>query len=93
MATCLRFEYRLVGASNFSPWKERIIPLLEKHELWYIVEKTAIVPMDATLLVAFNKRNVKSERNIIDAIKYHVIPHVRGKKYAFEMWEYLTKLY
>lgn len=93
MAAGLRFEDRLEGVGNFSPWKERIVLLLEEHELWDIVEKTIIVPTNSTLLAAFNKRNVKAKRIILDAIKDHVIPHVTGKKYAFEMWESLTKLY
>lgn len=49
METSLSVEDRMEGASNFSPWKERIVLLLEEHELWDIVEKTATVPTDATL--------------------------------------------
>ena len=30
---------------------------------------------------------------ILDGIKDHVIPHVRGKYHAYEMWEASTKLY
>ena len=37
MATGLRLEDRLDGATNFSPWKERIVLLLEEAELWDIV--------------------------------------------------------
>jgi hypothetical protein len=47
MATGLRFEDRLEGAGNFSPWKERIALLLEEHDLWDIVEKTVTIPTDA----------------------------------------------
>ena len=43
MATSLRFEDRLEGESNFSPWKERIVLLLEESELWDIVEKSITV--------------------------------------------------
>ena len=38
------------------------------------------------------KKNVKTKRIILDAIKDHVIPHVTRKKNAYEMWESLTKL-
>jgi hypothetical protein len=97
MASSLRFEDRLDGAANFSPWKERIVLLLEEAELWDIVNNTqsnpVIVPTDATLLAAFQKKNVKAKRMILDAIKDHVIPHVAGKANAYEMWASLTKLY
>jgi hypothetical protein len=97
MATGLRFEDRLDGALNFSPWKERIVLLLEKAELWDIVNNTqknlVTVPIDATLLATFKKKNVKAKRIILDAIKDHVIPRVAGKTNTFEMWAYLTKLY
>ena len=35
----LRYEDGLEGAVNFSPWKERIVLLLEEIELWDIIEK------------------------------------------------------
>jgi hypothetical protein len=34
----LRFEDRLEGASNFSPWRERIALVLEEQGLWEFVE-------------------------------------------------------
>jgi hypothetical protein len=97
MATGLRFEDRLDGATNFSPWKERIVLLLEDVELWDIVNNTqsnpVTVPTTATLLATFQKKNVKAKRIILDAIKDHVIPHVAGKTNAYEMWASFTKLY
>jgi hypothetical protein len=57
MATGLRFEDRLDGALNFSPWKEKIVLLLEEANLWDIANSTqknlVTVPTDATLLAAF----------------------------------------
>jgi hypothetical protein len=83
MATSLRFKGRLNGATKFNPWKDRIVVLLEEAELWDIVNNTqsnpVIVPTDATLLEAYQKKNVKAKRMILDAIKDHVIPHVARK--------------
>jgi hypothetical protein len=42
----LRLEDNLDGATNFSPWKEWIMLLLEENEIWDIVEKTQVVPTD-----------------------------------------------
>jgi hypothetical protein len=97
MATCLRVEDRLDGATNFGAWKERMIFLLQENELWDIVENTTThhvaVPIDATLLATYTKKSIKAKRFILDSIKDHLIHHLTGKTHAYEMWESLTKLY
>jgi hypothetical protein len=73
MATGLRVEEKLDGATKFCAWKERMILLLQENELWDIVENTTthpvVVPIDATLLVAYTKKSIKAKRIILDAIK------------------------
>jgi hypothetical protein len=97
MATSLRVEDKFDGIAIFSPWKWMSVLLLQECELWDIVNSTqtnlVTMPIDATLLAAYTKKNIKAKRIIIDAIKDHVIPHVTGKANAYEMWESLTKLY
>ena len=44
-------------------------------------------------LVEYNKKNARARRLILDEIKDHVIPHVRGKDNAFDMWASLNNLY
>jgi hypothetical protein len=41
----------------------------------------------------FRKWNNKAKRTIFDAVHDHIIPHLMGKTYAYEMWSYLCKLY
>jgi len=44
----------------------------------YGIEKTVIVPdatTDAAVYAAYQKRNIKAKRIILEAIKDHVIPH------------------
>jgi hypothetical protein len=97
MATGLRVEDIIDGATNFGSWKESMILLLQENELWEIVENTAthtvVVPIDATLLAAYNKKSIKAKRIILDSIKDHLIPQLMGKENSCEMWECLTKLY
>jgi hypothetical protein len=66
-ASHMRAEDRLVGASNWSPWKARIIFILEDIELWDIVEAHVTVPpANAPILLAkFRKRNNKAKRTIV----------------------------
>ena len=42
----LRVEDRLDGGGNWTPWRARIVLLLEESELWEIVEQTVSVPTD-----------------------------------------------
>ena len=93
MATRLRVKYGLDGKVNFGAWIERITSVLDEADVWDIIEKTVAIPTDATQLAAFKKKNAKEKRLILDGIKDHVIPHVRGKGHAFEMWTTLNNLY
>jgi hypothetical protein len=62
----MREEDRLAGARNWSPWKTRIVFVLEDLELWDIVEVHVVVPPTTTpiLLAGFRKRNNKENKMI-----------------------------
>ena len=71
-----------------------------ENELWEeVVRNTTTNPVtippstDAMLLAAFNKKDIKAMRIILDAVKDHVIPHISGKDHAQEMWSALTRLF
>lgn len=81
------------GGGNWTPWRARIVLLLEEYELWEIVETTVVVPIDPLSLVEFKKKNIKTKRIILDLVKDHIIPHVAGRDFAFQMWEFLSNLY
>ena len=61
-AAGLRYEDRLDGASNFSPWKERITILFKEQALWDIVgaSATVVVPTDVVQKAEFEKRDIKA---------------------------------
>jgi hypothetical protein len=90
-------EDRLVEASNWSPWKTRIIFVLEDLELWDLVQAPVVIPpapAPSPLLDAdFRKKNTKAKKTICDAVRDHIIPHLIGKDYAFEMWASLCEFY
>jgi hypothetical protein len=79
----LRVEDRLAGDGNWFPWKARIVFILEEGELWDIVENHVVPRTHAVLLDEFRKRNIKAKRTILDVVKYHIIPLVYGKDFAF----------
>jgi hypothetical protein len=72
----LRVEDRLVGTSNWSPWKERIVMILDEGELWEIVENPVVPPIDVVLFVEFQRQNKRAKRTILDAVNDHVILHI-----------------
>jgi hypothetical protein len=91
----MHVEDRLARASNWSPWKARMVFVLEDLELWDIVEAVVPpIPVTAPILVVeFRRRNNKAKRIICDDVRDHIIPHLTGKTCAFEMWASLCKLY
>ena len=86
MATSLRVEDRLDGDLNFSAWNAKIVLLLKEVELWDIVESTTVKPItvltNATANTTYDKKNIKAQRILLDAIKDHVIPHITRKDYV-----------
>jgi hypothetical protein len=91
----MHVEDRLAVASDWSPWKVRIIFVLEDLELWDIVEVLVpVLPVIALVLLEdFKKRNNKAKRTICDVVRDHIIPHLTRKTYAYETWASLCKLY
>ena len=94
-ASQMRAEDRLAGASNWSPWKANILFVLEDLKLWDIVQAIVPVPLATApiLLAEFKKRNNKAKRMICDVVRDHIIPHLTGKSWEFEMWASLCKIY
>jgi hypothetical protein len=78
-------EDRLARASNWSPWKARMVFVLEDLELWDIVEATVppILVTAPVLVAEFGKRNNKAKRIICDAVRDHIILHLTGKTCAY----------
>ena len=78
MATSLRFEDRLEGASNFIPWKERIALLLKENELWDLVKDTQSIPTDATQLDAYNnkKREGQKDSKYLSLLLIYIVANI-----------------
>jgi hypothetical protein len=93
VATGLRFEDRLEGASNFVPWKARVTLVLMENGLWEFANTKVTPPMDPKDLAAHELKDVKARRIILDAVKDHLIPHISEKKSAREMFVALTNLF
>eukprot|EP00253_Pinus_taeda_P032243 PITA_32243 len=92
MPMFLRIEYRLDWISNYVVWKDRIQTMFEEAAVWDIVRQV-VVPPAADELVEFTKNNAKEKRILMDSLKHHVVPQVRGNTYAYQTWTTITTLY
>jgi hypothetical protein len=88
--TCLRFEDRLDGASNFLSWKVRVTLLLEENDLCDIIKKCYYFPYRSTGVGSSQQERSEGQ---VDAIKDHLIPHISEKKTMKEMFDALVSLY
>ena len=75
----LRYEYRLEGDVNFSPWNKQITIVLLVNGLWEFVDKDILVTSDATLVLEHNTKYVKARGIILDGVKDRMIPHITRK--------------
>jgi hypothetical protein len=62
-------------------------------DLWYLVEKVVVSPIDPKDLVEHNKKAMVSKQILLNSMKDHLTPHIVGKKTAKEMYDALGTLY
>ena len=56
----MRYEDKLEGASNFSPWREQMGLLLEENGLWEFVEGKVVLLADPTQQTTHFKKDVNT---------------------------------
>jgi hypothetical protein len=91
-AATLRFEDRLEGASHFVPWKARVTLVLMENGLWDFANTIVAPPTDPKDLATYELKDMKAMRIILDAVKYHLIPHI-SEKPVRETFVALTNLF
>ena len=79
-------EDRLDGASNFSPWKSKLLVTLEEDDLLDVTTKT--LPDTA---IDIEKKIRKEEdvkaRKIIYSVRDHLLPRIANLKTAYDMYK------
>ena len=86
----IRYEDRLVGVSNYLPWKVRIIVVLKEWKIWSFANTKMTKPADQDALDEFEALEGRAQRVILDRVKDHFIPHLAEKKTAKDMWDTLN---
>jgi hypothetical protein len=93
MATNLRYEDRLDGASNYVQWKYRMKNALQERKVWGIVEKKATIPTDAKDKELHYALETRAQRILLDGVKDHLVPNIGEKQTTHEMWSHLKGLF
>ena len=81
-------EDRLDGASNFSPWKSKLLVTLEEYDLLDVTTK--VLPATATdIEKKIRKEEDVKARKIIYSVRDHLLPHIANLKTTYDMYEAL----
>jgi hypothetical protein len=94
MNSCLKFEYRLEGISNYLQWKVRITSVLKENKILTFVN--IIMPVPSTDPIYLDVHEVKEERAqriILDGVRDHHIPYLDENMTTKDMWDTLKNLY
>ena len=89
----LRYEDRLEGLSNYSPWKERIKLVLQVNKLWEFTKKEIKKPIDPKEMEIYEDLDARMRLIILDGVRDALIPHLSENNNAHEMWMALHNLF
>ena len=88
----MKVEDRLEGASNFTPWKSRVLLLLEENDLLQFV-KAKVPKPEAKDKPRWRKDDAKARRILVDLVRDHFIPQISEKTMIRRMFKTLNKLF
>ena len=69
----MKVEDRLEGASNFIPWKSRVL-LLEENDLLQCVNEKVLEPEAGEDKPRSRKDDAKARRILVDSVRDHLVP-------------------
>jgi hypothetical protein len=86
-------EDRLDGASNFSPWKSKLLVTLEEDDLLDVTTKT--LPDTATDVEKKIRKeeDVKARKIIIYSVRDHLLPRIANLKTTYDMYKTLKGMF
>jgi hypothetical protein len=93
VAIGLMYEDWFEGASNFLPWKARIVFPLKENGLWSHVDTAVNVSIDPADLAKHEAKEAKAMWMILDSVRDHLVTHLSEKKSTNAMFSTLTNLF
>ena len=89
----IRYEDRLDDISNYIHWEVRITVVLKEWKIWNFANTKMTKHTDKHNLEEHESLEAKAQREILDEVKDHLIPHLAEKKIANDMWDDLKQLF
>ena len=89
----IQLEDCLEGTFNFSTWKERVLNILEEHDLDSFMNYVVRDPTTNATRQNYNKNQSKEKRIIYDFMKDNIMSVITPLKTTKECFETLTNLY
>ena len=89
----MKVEDRLEGASNFIPWKSRVLLLLEENDLLQCVNEKVPEPEAGEDKPRWRKNDAKARRILVDLVRDHLVPQISEKRIARKMFNTLRNLF
>lgn len=89
-------EEKLNDASNFGPWKARLIITLKEHDVLEYVQGKVAQPLETINVAArarFNKGEVKAKKFILGSFGEHLITYVSKLNKSKEMYDKQVGMY
>ena len=86
----MKVEDHLEGASNFIPWKSRVLLLLEENDLLQFVKAKVPKPESKP---RWRNDDAKARRILVDSVRDHLVPRISEKTTARRMFKTLNKLF
>jgi len=91
--TSLIYEDWLEGASNFLPWKARIMFFLKENGLWSHANTIVIASTYPAKLAKHEAKEAKAMSMILDLARDLLVSHLSEKKLVNAMFSTLTNLF
>jgi len=66
---------------------------LKEYDIWELVDKVVVPPINLLALAAHEKKEIKDERVILDSMKDNIIPHLYEKKTTKDMFHVQVGLF
>ena len=89
----MKVEDCLQGASNFLPWKSRVLLLLEESDLLQCVNEKVLEPEAEEDKPRWRKNDAKARRILVDSVRDHLVPQISEKTTTRKMFKTLKKLF
>ena len=91
--TSMKVEDRLEGASNFIPWKSRVLLLLKENDLLQCVNEKVSESEAEEDKPRWRKNDAKARRILVDSVRDHLVPQTSENMTTRKMFKILKKIF